>query len=89
MATSWGPMQVMGAVAWELGFRGHFVDLCDTRTGIEYGCKKLKELMLKYNSMEDAVSAYNAGRPAKTKGGLYINEQYVDGVMKYYRELAE
>lgn len=88
-ATSFGMMQVMGTVARELGHRGHMSELCDIRKGIEYGCKHLKNKRLTYPNGNDWIAAYNAGSPRKTKGGLYVNEQYVDKVMRYYREFTD
>lgn len=65
--TSWGLMQVMGAVARERGFRGAFLsELCDPAVGAHYGCKHLKHL---YNRHSDrygwkgVLTAYNAGSP--------------------------
>lgn len=85
--TSWGLMQVMGTVARELGFKGYLPELCEAKVGIKYGCLKLKELFIEHGSKEDVISAYNQGSPRKTSGGMYLNERYVDEVMKYYREL--
>lgn len=56
-----GVMQVQGAVARELGFRGAFLSrLLDLETGLEYGCKKLAALCARYDTW-DAVAAYNGG----------------------------
>lgn len=86
--TSWGLMQVMGSVARELGYSGHLVRLCNPDEGLDYGCKKLRQLFDRYYDVENVVSAYNQGSPRKTPGGLYFNEKYVDKVMGYYRELT-
>jgi len=62
MATSYGLMQVMGTVAYELGHRGHMVQLCKPRKGLHYGCKKLHKLFQRYGgNMQDVISAYNQG----------------------------
>lgn len=84
---SWGPMQIMGAVARELGFKGNMPELCG-EAGIKYGCMHLKRQFERWLTMEDAVSAYNAGAPRKTAGGLYQNQLYVDAIMRRYRELT-
>lgn len=88
MATSWGSMQIMGATAFDHGFRDHFVKLCEPEVGIEYGVTHLRSLIMKYGSTDDAIAAYNAGSPRKTKAGTYVNERYVDKVMRYYRLMS-
>lgn len=79
--TSWGLMQVMGAVAREQGFKGHLTELCKPSKGLRVGCSKLKALLNKYESIEDAVSAYNQGSPRKDSNGEYFNKSYVEKVM--------
>jgi hypothetical protein len=62
--TSWGLMQVMGAVAREFGFKGHFPGLCDPLEGLHYGCKLLVRLRDRYHAMHGwagVVDAYNDG----------------------------
>lgn len=82
--TSWGAMQVMGAVARELGFMGHLPQLTDTKIGIYYGCLKLFSLSKKYHSMKDVIAAYNRGTPVLDTNGRYINQSYVDKVMRSF-----
>lgn len=82
--TSWGPMQVMGAVAREHGFEGPFLSaLCEPAVGVEYGCRLLARLIRLYRgTVADAVSAYNQGSAKKNvETGEYRNQQYVDKVM--------
>lgn len=88
-ATSWGLMQVMGTVARELGFFGYFTELCDPGTGIHYGCKKLKSLMDKYSTLDDAIASYNAGSPRRLPNGDYENQGYVDGVKQFMNEFLK
>lgn len=64
--TSWGLMQVMGAVAREFGFKGHFPGLCDPFDGLHYGCRLLARLRDKYlaqSGWKGVVDAYNDGTP--------------------------
>lgn len=85
--TSWGLMQVMGAVAREHGFRGYLQDLSDERLGLDYGCRHFKKFLDRpHYTLEDAISSYNQGGPYKTPGGLYRNETYVDKVLEYRRQ---
>lgn len=61
---SWGLMQVMGALARELGFRGPYLtQLVDPATNLAYGCRQLALLMTwAEGDLRKAVGAYNAGR---------------------------
>lgn len=87
-STSFGLMQVMGAVARELGYKEHLVGLCDPETGLHYGCKKLAQLVKKYPSLNDAVAAYNAGSPRRQPNGLYTNQGYVDKIAQYIKDAS-
>jgi len=81
-ATSWGSMQVMGSVARELGFAGHLTQLAVPGIGLKYGCMKLSQMVRRHKKLEDAIAAYNAGSPRKTKGGHYVNQTYVDRILR-------
>jgi len=86
-SASWGPMQVMGSVARELGYRGMIPDLLvSPAVALDLGCRKLAALIAKYDgSLEDAISAYNDGDDYTDLD----NEAYVVGVMGYKRGAAE
>ncbi len=79
-ATSWGPMQVMGAVARELGFKGFLSQLSITEVGIRCGCMKLQALFKKYDNQDDVIAAYNQGDNRKGDNGRYKNQTYVDKI---------
>lgn len=86
---SWGLMQVMGAVARELGFHGDFPELCATPAlGIDYGCRHLKRYYVQYNGWPDTVASYNAGHPTKI-GERYANQSYVDQVYRWWNHLDQ
>lgn len=72
---SWGPMQVMGATARELGFKGWFPELCGEE-GVRYGCMYLSRQHRRFNDWKDAVAAYNLGS-VRISGGRYENYSYV------------
>jgi hypothetical protein len=83
---SWGPMQVMGAVAREFGYKKHFPELCG-EDGIRIGCKLLRKLFEKYQDRygnEGVIAAYNAGTPALLDSGKFGNQSYVDKVMAVF-----
>lgn len=82
---SWGPMQVMGAVAREFKFKGHFPELCG-EAGVRIGCQLLRKLLDRYHAQygnEGVAAAYNAGSP-KLIGKKFANQEYVDKIMSAY-----
>jgi len=83
---SWGLIQVMGGVAREMGFTGHFPRLCDPFLGLRYGLRHLLKFYMKYGDWPDALSAYNAGSPRKGPDGKYLNQGYVDNVLKFWAQ---
>lgn len=86
--TSYGLMQIMGAVGRELGHRGYCPELFQDELNLHYGCKYLKKLYDRYQNENDMIASYNMGSPRKTHGGLYENEKkYVDPILRRIREL--
>jgi len=81
--TSWGLMQVMGALARELGSRDRFLStLCDPLVGLRYGCRHLASLLAwSKGDRERAIRAYNGGR-----GGadLPLTEPYLRKVLGHF-----
>lgn len=78
---SWGPMQVMGAVAREYGFRGRFPELCGDK-GVHFGCAYLAALFQRFGwaGLPGVIAAYNAGSPRYTDSGAFVNQGYVSKV---------
>jgi len=87
--TSWGIMQVMGSTARELQFKGMLPALGGNALSLKYGCKYLKMQLVRYGTYRLAVAAYNRGSIIKTKGGLLVNEKYIDDVSRNYREFTK
>jgi len=88
--TSWGLMQIMGAVARERGFRGWLTELCDPSISLEWGCKHLRWMADHNNAYglpdfrikpEDLAAAWNAGTRIVIDG-KYKNQPYVDRVLR-------
>jgi soluble lytic murein transglycosylase-like protein len=80
---SYGVMQVMGSVARELGFQGPLVKVCVPDIGIDLGCKKLKQQLVRYDGEYDkAISAYNQGTAYRELNGDFRNQNYVNKVME-------
>lgn len=85
--TSWGLMQVMGAVARDYGFTGWFPMLCDPATGLKYGTRHLARFYQRHQNWPDAIASYNAGAPRRTDAGPYVNQRYVDDVLREWDRL--
>jgi soluble lytic murein transglycosylase-like protein len=83
--TSWGPLQLMGAVARELGFRDFFPALAGP-LGVEYSLLHLRKLWIRFMptyGLEGVIAAYNAGSPRYVSGPReLVNQAYVDSVLK-------
>lgn len=79
---SWGLMQVMGAVARELGFTSPYLtELCDPTRNLVVGCKKLKHLMdWAHGESAKALAAYNGGE-GNNQTAPYHNQAYADKVL--------
>ena len=90
-ATSYGLLQVMFQSAIEDGYKGIAEDLLLIETGLEWGVKHLLKKIKKYGqvTLDDAISAYNAGNVRKDAHGKYLNQYYVDTVHKYLRYLSK
>jgi hypothetical protein len=73
--TSWGLLQVMGAVARERGFRGTFLSglAADPALALDLGAKHLAAALGRYGNVRDALSAYNAGHPTPNNFGTYVD----------------
>lgn len=83
--TSMGLMQVMGSVAREMGYFGKLEDLLNVETNLDWGCKKLRMLINKHKTLQDAAEAYNAGKPVVGPE----TTPYGESVMHYYKELTD
>ena len=80
---SWGLMQIMGAVARELGFAGLYLPaLCDPALNLTYGCQKLQlELEWAKGDVRAALAAYNGGRAGNAPGGPLRTAAYAEKVL--------
>lgn len=82
--TSYGVMQVMGAVAREYGFRGYLSQLCDVQTSCDIACRHLSKLATRFHAQygwAGVIAAYNAGSPVFANG-RFTNQDYVDAVAR-------
>lgn len=84
LACSFGLMQIMGATARAVGFKGVFLtELCRPELGLDYGCRYLTKLIRLHQGLHGypgVVAAYNAGSPRKTSSGAWANQAYVDKI---------
>jgi len=86
--TSWGPMQVMGAVARELGFMGKFEEL-NGIPGVVYGVQHFVNLYrrhFKAKGIGAVISAYNDGNTDTRDNAHYV--QKVLGYAKGYEDYS-
>lgn len=79
--TSYGLMQIMGAVARELGFASRLIDLYQPEINLFYGCKLLSKLINKHGE-RGALRAYNTGSAKSSVMG----NKYLDKVLKAMRK---
>ena len=80
-------VQIIGATARGLGFKGYPGQLYDIEINLKYGAEYIRRLKLQYPDERDIISAYNQGQPFKTPAGFYKNQEYVNTVLKKKREL--
>jgi soluble lytic murein transglycosylase-like protein len=79
---SYGLMQIMGGRARELGFALPLPALFEAKLNIEYGCRCLRDIKRRYTKLEDIIAAYNAGSAKRLPTGPYLNQSYVDKVLR-------
>lgn len=81
--TSFGLMQVMGAVFREYGFDGWLTEvIVKPELQLDYGCRHLSKKIAKYGQ-DGGIAAYNSGSPRFTPDKKYVNQYYVDNVLKF------
>lgn len=85
---SWGLMQVMGAVARELGYRGRYLpSLTNPEANLAVGCQKLSGLLQRsLGDVERALAMYNGGALGNLKRP-FRNAAYAAKVMKQYANI--
>ena len=74
--TSTGPMQIMGAVARELGYKGSFKDFDDYKS-LPYGVKHFSNLYKRFfdkHGIEGVISSYNCGQPKPEANPDYVKK---------------
>lgn len=89
-ATSYGLMQIMYQSAIEDGYKGTAEDLLKITIGLECGVKHLRKKYEKYytGNIDFVIAAYNAGSP-RFVNGKFSNQEYVDKVHKYLKQIRE
>lgn len=88
--TRWGLMALRGSVARSLGFSGWLPELVDPQINLAFGAMYLAQLMERYRErygIEGVIAAYQAEAPRRI-GDRYINQAYVDAVLKLMKEYA-
>lgn len=86
--SSLGLLQVMGALARELGHKDHLTQLFDPELNINYSCAYLKRQMKRFDKVDQLIASYNAGTPRwDSFQGDWENGEYVKKVMKEWDRL--
>lgn len=86
---SWGPMQIMGATARDLGYEDHLAELVEWDIGVYWGTLYLATRLKKYKTVKSAIAAYNAGSVKTKKDSIeFVNQAYVDKVLARLAELG-
>ena len=81
--TSWGLMQVMGAVFREYGYADHIHDVLKfPEVQLDYGCRHLARRIAKWGR-NPGILAYNSGTPRRNGNGEFVNAYYLEKVMRY------
>jgi soluble lytic murein transglycosylase-like protein len=80
---SWGLGQVMGTTARHLGFDGPLPMLCDPYTGATWAVRYMLRLQKRFPDRNDQIAAYNAGTATFDTYKRYVNQAYVDKVLKH------
>lgn len=84
--TSWGLMQIMGAVYYELGGTNWATILLQPDINIKFGCEYLAKIIKKQNLVYagDIYAAYNSGAVRKMRSGQLVNQKNVDRFLKKF-----
>lgn len=84
---SWGIFQIMGINLRNLGYDGQYMNEILSDDGLaeqfEYFGRFVRDLRKRFPRLTDWIAAYNAGSPRRTRSGAYINQGYVNNILKY------
>jgi soluble lytic murein transglycosylase-like protein len=83
---SWGLCQIMGSTARWLGFKGPLPLLLESNINFRWACEYLRRLEDEHVIVENVVASYNAGSVRRTPTGEFVNQYYVDKVLRIYRQ---
>lgn len=85
---AFGLMQILPTTAKDMGFAGDEFQLIRPDINLKYGIKYLGYQMQRYKGdLTKVAAAYNAGSALYTTSGRFINQDYVNNVMRIYNLL--
>lgn len=86
--SSYGIFQVMGAVAYEYGFRDWPAKLFDAETNCRYACEHIVRLRERHEVYypEESYATFNGGSPRRN-GNIWVNQRNVTRFMKNYEQV--
>lgn len=83
--SSLGLMQILTTTAKDMGFYGSEQELLDPVNNLRYGIKYVAYQLNRYKrNLEKTAAAYNAGSAQYNSKGKFINQTYVDNVVRNY-----
>lgn len=86
---SYGVFQIMGAVAYEYGFRDWPGKLFDYELNCKYACEHINRLQRRFEvfTPEEMYASYNSGKPRKSDNGCWVNQDNVSRFLKCYEQV--
>jgi len=86
--TSFGLMQVMGAVLREYGYKGTLSNILkDPEAQLDYGCRHLAKKIKRYG-LNLGIACYNSGSPIRNPDGTLKNANYIKKVLEHSKGWA-
>ena len=80
-ACSYGLLQIMLETAIEVGFNGQPYELFDSRTGLYWGCRKMRSIYDKFpDSYNQVLAIYNGGEGGNVEQP-YRDQAYINRVL--------
>jgi hypothetical protein len=80
--------QIMGINVRALGYKGKYLSEIRLHEAFELFGRFVVGLKRRWPDRSDWIAAYNAGSPRK-KNGRYVNQSYVQCVLRYIKQFAE
>ncbi len=89
--TSYGLMQLMGALCYEkFGFRNWPSRLFDVKINLSFGCRYVRSIIDRgYEKPDEIYACYNAGSVRRIDNNTLVNQSNVNRFMVNYNEIIK